>query len=232
MGELMMDVSHNRMINYQSAESSTRLMELINKISQCHWDVSRSADGFWELCWHFCHLTPHGKKLWLGGHLPWLLLSRCKGTSCSLCSPKFLFAFPGEVVLLVPMPADGPADSWQLLPDGRAASPTTSFTQQDISDGIVWYRHSGAEVESDSFQFQVFLVTFLERSRGSSLRFLHLCLVIPGFKNDTNVCANTYCQTHYPLMKPVIFTPSEKRSKCLFKNGVFCEPQRHTTLGF
>ncbi|XP_064005810.1 extracellular matrix organizing protein FRAS1 [Pogoniulus pusillus] len=61
----------------------------------------------------------------------------------------------GEVVLLVPMPADGPADSWQLLPDGRAASPTTSFTQQDINDGIVWYRHSGAEVESDSFQFQV-----------------------------------------------------------------------------
>ncbi|KAM7021681.1 LOW QUALITY PROTEIN: extracellular matrix organizing protein FRAS1 [Passerculus sandwichensis] len=61
----------------------------------------------------------------------------------------------GEVVLLVPMAADGPAGSWQLLPDGRAASPTTSFTQQDISDGIVWYRHSGAEVESDSFQFQV-----------------------------------------------------------------------------
>ncbi|XP_016153247.1 PREDICTED: extracellular matrix protein FRAS1 [Ficedula albicollis] len=61
----------------------------------------------------------------------------------------------GEVVLLAPTPADGPADSWQPLPDGRAASPTTSFTQQDISDGIVWYRHSGAEVESDSFQFQV-----------------------------------------------------------------------------
>ncbi|KFO84606.1 Extracellular matrix protein FRAS1, partial [Buceros rhinoceros silvestris] len=61
----------------------------------------------------------------------------------------------GEVVLLVPMPADGPAGSWQLLPDGRAASPTTSFSQQDINDGIVWYRHSGSEVESDSFQFQV-----------------------------------------------------------------------------
>ncbi|NXU54362.1 FRAS1 protein, partial [Turnix velox] len=61
----------------------------------------------------------------------------------------------GEVVLLVPMPADSPADSWQLLPDGRAASPTTSFTQEDINEGIVWYRHSGSEVESDSFQFQV-----------------------------------------------------------------------------
>uniref|UniRef100_A0A8C9EKS7 Calx-beta domain-containing protein n=1 Tax=Pavo cristatus TaxID=9049 RepID=A0A8C9EKS7_PAVCR len=45
--------------------------------------------------------------------------------------------------------------SWQLLPDGRAASPTTSFTQQDINNGIVWYRHSGTQVESDSFQFQV-----------------------------------------------------------------------------
>ncbi|KAJ7419121.1 hypothetical protein WISP_55751 [Willisornis vidua] len=53
------------------------------------------------------------------------------------------------------MPADGPAHSWQRLPDGRAASPTASFTQQDINEGIVWYRHSGAEVESDSFQFQV-----------------------------------------------------------------------------
>ncbi|XP_031463336.1 extracellular matrix protein FRAS1 [Phasianus colchicus] len=61
----------------------------------------------------------------------------------------------GEVVLLVPMPADGPAESWQLLPDGRAASPTTSFTQQDINNGVVWYRHSGTQVESDSFQFQV-----------------------------------------------------------------------------
>lgn len=72
--------------------------------------------------------------------------------------------FPGEVVLLVPMPADGPADSWQLLPDGRAASPTTSFTQQDINDGVVWYRHSGSEVESDSFQFQVLLSVFTGRA--------------------------------------------------------------------
>ncbi|NWY04165.1 FRAS1 protein, partial [Nothoprocta ornata] len=61
----------------------------------------------------------------------------------------------GEVVLLVPMPADSPAGAQQLLPDGRAVSPTTSFTQQDINEGIVWYRHSGSQVESDSFQFQV-----------------------------------------------------------------------------
>lgn len=63
MGELMMDDSHNRAINYQSAELSACLMELINKIAQCHRDVSMSADGFWQLCWRFCHLTLCGKKL-------------------------------------------------------------------------------------------------------------------------------------------------------------------------
>ncbi|XP_041084402.1 extracellular matrix organizing protein FRAS1-like isoform X2 [Polyodon spathula] len=61
----------------------------------------------------------------------------------------------GDVILLVPMPADSPADSWQRLPDGRAATATTSFTQQDVNDGIVWYRHSGSGAPSDTFQFQV-----------------------------------------------------------------------------
>ncbi|KAJ8398108.1 hypothetical protein AAFF_G00431850 [Aldrovandia affinis] len=65
-------------------------------------------------------------------------------------SPKY-----GEVVLLVPMPADGPADGWQRLPDGRAATSTTSFTQQDVNEGIVWYRHSGAGALWDTFQFQM-----------------------------------------------------------------------------
>nr|XP_040148101.1 extracellular matrix organizing protein FRAS1 [Ictidomys tridecemlineatus] len=61
----------------------------------------------------------------------------------------------GEVVLLVNMPADSPADQGQHLPDGRTATPTSTFTQQDINEGIVWYRHSGAPTQSDSFHFQV-----------------------------------------------------------------------------
>uniref|UniRef100_A0A4W3I1G5 Fraser extracellular matrix complex subunit 1 n=1 Tax=Callorhinchus milii TaxID=7868 RepID=A0A4W3I1G5_CALMI len=65
-------------------------------------------------------------------------------------NPRF-----GDMVLLVPMPADGPADGWQRLPDGRIATVTTSFTQQDIDDGIVWYRHSGTISTKDSFNFQV-----------------------------------------------------------------------------
>ncbi|MGH0181185.1 UNVERIFIED_CONTAM: hypothetical protein FKN15_006840 [Acipenser sinensis] len=60
----------------------------------------------------------------------------------------------GDVILLVPMPADSPADGWQRLPDGRAATATTSFTQQDVNEGIVWYRHSGSGAPSDTFQFQ------------------------------------------------------------------------------
>ncbi|XP_063314780.1 extracellular matrix organizing protein FRAS1 [Pelobates fuscus] len=62
----------------------------------------------------------------------------------------------GEVVLLVPMPADGPAESWKRLPDGRLATPTSSFTQEDINEGLVWYRHLGSQAqERDSFSFQV-----------------------------------------------------------------------------
>ncbi|KAI4572268.1 hypothetical protein MJT46_005336 [Ovis ammon polii x Ovis aries] len=62
--------------------------------------------------------------------------------------------FLGDVVLLVNMPADSPADGGQHLPDGRTATPTSTFTQQDINEGIVWYRHSGVPAQSDSFRFQ------------------------------------------------------------------------------
>ncbi|CAN0438603.1 unnamed protein product [Lampetra planeri] len=62
----------------------------------------------------------------------------------------------GDVVLLVPMPADGPSDGWELLPDGRAATPTTSFTQQDINEGIVWYRSAAGTLSPrDAFTFTV-----------------------------------------------------------------------------
>lgn len=53
-----------------------------------------------------------------------------------------------------------------------------------------------------------------------------------SFSNDTDLCVSAYWQAHHPLIKPIIFTASEKRSKCLFKNGVFGEPQSHTALGF
>ncbi|OCT97312.1 hypothetical protein XELAEV_18009537mg [Xenopus laevis] len=62
----------------------------------------------------------------------------------------------GDVFLLVPMPADGPANGWQRLPDGRVATQTSSFTQQDINDGLVWYIQSGSHSQGrDSFTFQI-----------------------------------------------------------------------------
>ncbi|XP_069341542.1 extracellular matrix organizing protein FRAS1 [Eulemur rufifrons] len=64
--------------------------------------------------------------------------------------PKF-----GQLVLLGNTPADGPAPGGQHLPDGRTATPVSTFTQRDIDQGAVWYRHSGAPGQSDSFRFQV-----------------------------------------------------------------------------
>ncbi|KAG7278005.1 hypothetical protein CRUP_020321, partial [Coryphaenoides rupestris] len=62
----------------------------------------------------------------------------------------------GEVVL-IPMPADGPADSWG--PDSSSSftsfTSTSSFTQQDVNDGAVWYRHFGDGTQRDAFHFQV-----------------------------------------------------------------------------
>ncbi|XP_073695623.1 extracellular matrix organizing protein FRAS1 [Garra rufa] len=60
----------------------------------------------------------------------------------------------GEIVL-VSMPADGPVEAWQSFPDGQDPTPTSSFTQQDVNEGTVWYRHYGSGTQRDTFQFQV-----------------------------------------------------------------------------
>ncbi|XP_042580368.1 extracellular matrix organizing protein FRAS1-like [Cyprinus carpio] len=60
----------------------------------------------------------------------------------------------GEIVL-VSMPADGPVEAWQSFPDGQDTTPTSSFTQQDVNEGTVWYRHYGSTTQKDTFQFQV-----------------------------------------------------------------------------
>lgn len=136
------------------------------------------------------------------------MLIRCwKGNIFSLFSHKLCpgcssLHSPGEVVLLVPMPADGPADSWQLLPDGRAASPTTSFTQQDINEGIVWYRHSGTQVESDSFQFQVLLPFIFPQSSSAGIFLWDYlvchshCLLTWAFSIYAHVYTNTHTNMH------------------------------------
>uniref|UniRef100_A0A8B9RD46 Fraser extracellular matrix complex subunit 1 n=1 Tax=Astyanax mexicanus TaxID=7994 RepID=A0A8B9RD46_ASTMX len=58
--------------------------------------------------------------------------------------------------VFVPMPADGPIEAWQAFPENRDTTPTTTFTQQDINEGTVWYRHYGKSTQRDTFQFQVF----------------------------------------------------------------------------
>uniref|UniRef100_A0A3B4AGL3 VWFC domain-containing protein n=1 Tax=Periophthalmus magnuspinnatus TaxID=409849 RepID=A0A3B4AGL3_9GOBI len=58
----------------------------------------------------------------------------------------------GDVVL-VSMPADSPLDPPMSQDSGFTS--TSSFTQQDVNDGAVWYRHHGASSTTDSFQFKV-----------------------------------------------------------------------------
>lgn len=61
----------------------------------------------------------------------------------------------GEVVLLS-MPADSPPEGWRpQLSRNQGFTSTATFTQRDVDDGAVWYRHFGGGPYSDSFQFQV-----------------------------------------------------------------------------
>ncbi|MBZ3891170.1 Extracellular matrix protein FRAS1 [Sciurus carolinensis] len=111
-------------------------------------------DGALRLVANSMVWVPEGGMLQITNRI---LQAEAPGTSAEDIVYKITQDHPqfGEVVLLVNMPADSPADQGQHLPDGRTATPTSTFTQQDIDEGIVWYRHSGAPTQSDSFHFQV-----------------------------------------------------------------------------
>ncbi|XP_074849859.1 extracellular matrix organizing protein FRAS1 isoform X2 [Carettochelys insculpta] len=119
-----------------------------------HMKISPESDGGPQLVTNPLVWVPEGGMVQITNRI---LQAKLPGASESEITYTILKEQPrhGEVILLAPMPADGPADSWQPLPDGRAVTPTTTFTQQDVNEGIVWYRHSGSQVESDSFYFQV-----------------------------------------------------------------------------
>lgn len=111
-------------------------------------------DGSLRLVANSMVWVPEGGMLQITNRI---LQAEAPGVSASEIIYKITQERPqfGEVVLLVNMPADSPADEGQHLPDGRTATPTSTFSQQDINEGIVWYRHAGVPAQSDSFRFQV-----------------------------------------------------------------------------
>lgn len=68
---------------------------------------------------------------------------------------KSVMCVPIGEIVLVSMPADGPVEAWQFPPDGQDTTATSSFTQQDVNEGTVWYKHYGSGTQRDTFQFQV-----------------------------------------------------------------------------
>ncbi|XP_012928771.1 extracellular matrix protein FRAS1 isoform X2 [Heterocephalus glaber] len=119
-----------------------------------HVTVGPKNDGALQLVANSMVWVPEGGMLQITNKI---LQAEAPGASPDDIVYKIIEGHPqfGEVVLLVSLPADSPGDEGQHLPDGRTATLTSSFTQQDVNDGIVWYRHSGALAQSDSFRFQV-----------------------------------------------------------------------------
>ncbi|MEE6460302.1 hypothetical protein FKM82_000916 [Ascaphus truei] len=120
-----------------------------------HIRVTNKNSGGLQLVLNSAVWVPEGGMLQISSRL---LQARAFGATDSEIIYTMTSDHPrfGEVVLLVPMPADEPADRWQRLPDGRLVTPASSFTQQDINDGLVWYRHAGSQSQGrDSFSFQI-----------------------------------------------------------------------------
>uniref|UniRef100_UPI0037E879D7 extracellular matrix organizing protein FRAS1 n=1 Tax=Semicossyphus pulcher TaxID=241346 RepID=UPI0037E879D7 len=87
----------------------------------------------------------------------------------------------GELVL-ASMPADGPAEGWRpSVTDDRGFTPTSSFTQQDVNDGSVWYRHFGRGTDSDSFRFQVSTEAASLTQSDAQIFTIGVLPQIPGF---------------------------------------------------
>lgn len=77
-------------------------------------------------------------------------------------------------MMMVPTPAEGPGTGWTMMEDGMMGTRVVRFSQRDIDEGRIYYKHSGTHLLSDRFTFEV---------------FTHLCFMI----RVTHAC---FCQIH------------------------------------
>jgi hypothetical protein len=63
----------------------------------------------------------------------------------------------GELLLVVPTPAEGPGRGWEDEGDGTMAARMFRFLQRDIDEGRIFYKHhASTSGTSDVFTFEVF----------------------------------------------------------------------------
>ncbi|CAB1319256.1 unnamed protein product [Coregonus sp. 'balchen'] len=127
----------------------------------------------------------------------------------------------GEVVL-VPMQADGPVEGWQPSPDDRISTPTSSFTQQDVNEGTVWYKHFGiagaSGPQGETFQFQVSSEGSPDTLSDAQTFTIGVMPELPGFPQPAPSCdlQITALEDHVTVLTPTALsfvdseTPSEK----------------------
>ncbi|XP_035826399.1 extracellular matrix protein FRAS1 [Aplysia californica] len=61
----------------------------------------------------------------------------------------------GEVMMVVPIPQDGPSSGWTDMGSGMMGARMFRFLQRDINEGRIYYKHNGDGFLSDSFTFEV-----------------------------------------------------------------------------
>ena len=63
--------------------------------------------------------------------------------------------------MVLPIPDTGLPSGWEDMQNGFMLQPLVRFAQEDINQGKVYYRHSGGEVTSDYFMFEVRVICCL-----------------------------------------------------------------------
>ncbi|XP_041644401.1 extracellular matrix protein FRAS1 [Cheilinus undulatus] len=140
----------------------------------------------------------------------------------------------GEVVL-VSMLADGPPEGWRpSLTADRGFTATNSFTQQDVNDGSVWYRHIGPGMDGDSFMFQVSTDSAPLLQSDAQTFTVGVLPQIPGFPQLAPDCdlQITALEDRVTEITPAAlsFIDSETPDEKLVYNITKALPPRHGTI--
>ncbi|XP_069123568.1 extracellular matrix organizing protein FRAS1-like [Argopecten irradians] len=61
----------------------------------------------------------------------------------------------GEVLMVVPIPEDGPGQGWEDIGGGSMAAKMFRFMQRDIDEGRIWYKHKASSATSDVITFEI-----------------------------------------------------------------------------
>lgn len=77
----------------------------------------------------------------------------------------------GEILIVVPIPQTGIHEGWTRIDTSKMGARIYRFTQNDINEGRIFYRHTGILSGTDIFSFEVICISSIPRNNIEMLMF-------------------------------------------------------------